>query len=95
MKFTSKKILKAYGLGNCSAPGGQNKGRSSPAEPGNRFSVVLKIHSPIITHKSDCGRSSLDLEDEHKVEAAFDVSWPRSEKELLRPELKCYCSKDD
>lgn len=36
------------------------------------FPVVLKIHSPDITHKSDVGGVALDLEDEHMVETAFD-----------------------
>jgi len=50
----------------------RNKGRSNQAQPGTGFPVVLKIHSPDITHKSDVGGVSLDLEDEHMVETAFD-----------------------
>jgi len=34
--------------------------------------VVLKIHSPDITHKSDVGGVALDLEDEHMVGTAYE-----------------------
>jgi len=36
------------------------------------FPVVLKIHSPDITHKSDVGGVRLNLQDETSVAAAFD-----------------------
>lgn len=37
------------------------------------FPVVMKIHSPDISHKTDCGGVALDLKDEQEVQHAFDT----------------------
>lgn len=71
-ELTSKKILKAYGLETTLPRIARTKEEAIKLSQETGFPVVLKIHSPDITHKSDVGGVVLDLEDEHMVETAFD-----------------------
>ncbi|MFZ5434464.1 MAG: GNAT family N-acetyltransferase [Calditrichota bacterium] len=84
LENTSKDLVEAYGI-TCTRP--------HPAATADEaiqiakrigFPVVLKIHSPQITHKTDVGGVVLDLADTGAVQAAFDriVSTARE----LRPD---------
>jgi len=68
----SKKLLEAYGI-----PTTFPEPAATPDEAGNiaakiGYPVVLKIHSPDITHKTDVGGVALDLKDEKEVRETFD-----------------------
>jgi acetyltransferase len=69
---TSKKILSAYGIPTSVPLIAQTKEEAVKLSQQIGYPVVLKIHSPDITHKTDVGGVVLDLEDAHMVETAFD-----------------------
>jgi len=69
---TSKKILTAYGIPTSVPLIAQTKEEAVKLSQQIGYPVVLKIHSPDITHKTDVGGVVLDLEDAHMVETAFD-----------------------
>jgi acetyltransferase len=71
-ELTSKKILQAYGLETTLPRLARSKEEAVKISQEIGFPVVLKIHSPDITHKSDVGGVALDLEDGHMVETAFE-----------------------
>jgi len=68
----SKKILDAYGIPTTLPRLARTKEEAVKLSREIGYPVVLKIHSPDITHKTDVGGVALDLEDDHMVEAAFD-----------------------
>ena len=68
----SKKFLQTYGI-----PVSETHVSKNPAAAANvaarlGFPVVLKIHSPDITYKSDCGGVILGLSTRDEVKAAFN-----------------------
>ncbi len=70
-KPLSKELLAAYGI-----PVTQPVAAATPEEAVRAagevgYPVVLKIHSPDITHKTDVGGVALDLADAEAVRAAF------------------------
>lgn len=68
----SKKILASYGIPSTLPRLARTKEEVIKISRGIGYPVVLKIHSPDITHKTDVGGVVLDLEDDHMVEAAYD-----------------------
>ncbi|MGB9893614.1 MAG: GNAT family N-acetyltransferase, partial [Candidatus Saccharicenans sp.] len=68
----SKKILEAYGLQTTIPHLARTREEAVALSRKVGYPVVLKIHSPDITHKTDVGGIALDLEDDHMVEAAYD-----------------------
>lgn len=69
---TSKKIIDAYGIPTTLPRLARTREEAVRLSREIGYPVVLKIHSPDITHKSDVGGVVLDLEDDHMVEAAYD-----------------------
>ncbi|MGB9906161.1 MAG: GNAT family N-acetyltransferase [Candidatus Saccharicenans sp.] len=69
---TSKKILYAYGIPTTLPRLATTREEAVRLSREIGYPVVLKIHSPDITHKTDVGGVVLDLEDDHMVEAAYD-----------------------
>ena len=69
---TSKKILDAYGIPTTLPRLARTKEEAVELSREIGYPVVLKIHSPDITHKTDVGGVALDLEEDYMVEAAFD-----------------------
>jgi len=68
---TSKKILATYGIPSTLPHLARTKEEAVKLAREIGYPVVLKIHSPDITHKTDVGGVVLDLEDDHMVEAAY------------------------
>ncbi|MGC8745071.1 MAG: GNAT family N-acetyltransferase [Candidatus Saccharicenans sp.] len=68
----SKQILAAYGIPVTRPLIAKTKDEAVKLSQEIGYPVVLKIHSPDITHKTDVGGVALDLEDDHMVEVAFD-----------------------
>lgn len=68
----SKKILDSYGIPTTIPRIARTKEEAARISREIGYPVVLKIHSPDITHKTDVGGVALDLEDDHMVEAAFE-----------------------
>ncbi|NPV83317.1 MAG: bifunctional acetate--CoA ligase family protein/GNAT family N-acetyltransferase [Candidatus Aminicenantes bacterium] len=69
---TSKKIIDAYGIPTTLPRLARTSEEAVKLSREIGYPVVLKIHSPDITHKTDVGGVVLDLEDDHMVEAAYD-----------------------
>ncbi|HKV24750.1 MAG TPA: bifunctional acetate--CoA ligase family protein/GNAT family N-acetyltransferase [Candidatus Acidoferrum sp.] len=70
-EFESKEILKLYGIPT--VPTFLAKSESEAAAQASQigFPVVLKLHSEIVTHKTDVGGVQLNLADEPAVRAAY------------------------
>lgn len=71
-EVVSKQLLATYGVAvTLPHPAGSADEAAALARQVG-FPVVLKVHSPRITHKSDVGGVVLGLENEDQVRAAFD-----------------------
>src|SRR3989337_2099750 len=68
----SKKILQAYGIPVTVAEIATNAGEAGAVASKVGFPVVLKIHSPDITHKSDVGGVKVNLKNSGDVKKAFN-----------------------
>jgi len=68
----SKILLEKYGIPSTTPHPAKTPDQAVTLASDIGYPVVLKIHSPDITHKTDVGGVALDLEDETMVRAAFD-----------------------
>jgi acetyltransferase len=68
----AKALLAAFGLPVPASVVATTKEEAVEAARGIGFPVVIKIHSPDITHKSDVGGVRLNLQNQDMVASAFD-----------------------
>ncbi|MGE5425315.1 MAG: GNAT family N-acetyltransferase [Syntrophothermus sp.] len=68
----SKRIIHAYGISTTLPELAHTAGEAAEIARKTGFPVVLKIQSPQISHKSDIGGVSLNLQNEVQVREAFD-----------------------
>ena len=68
----SKQILKTYGINTTMPVLAKDPEKAVKIANKTGYPVVLKIHSPDITHKSDFGGVKLNLRDDMQVRSAFD-----------------------
>jgi len=68
----SKTLLDAYGIPVTRPVVATSAEEAIQAARSLGFPVVLKIHSPDITHKTDVGGVLLDLQDDHAVRTGFE-----------------------
>ena len=68
----SKWLLEAYGIPTTRAIPARTSSEAVQIAAKIGYPVVLKIHSPDITHKSDVAGVALNLENEEMVRGAFD-----------------------
>jgi acetyltransferase len=68
----SKSLLSAYGIPTAEPVPARDVDDAVEAAERMGFPVVLKVHSPDITHKTDVGGVALDLHDPAAVRRAFD-----------------------
>lgn len=68
----SKSLVETYGISTTRPYPARTAADAVKAAERIGYPVVLKIHSPDITHKTDVGGVILDLEDADMVRAAFD-----------------------
>ena len=71
-EYESKKILRTYGIPVTMAEIATNADEAGAAASKVGFPVVLKIHSPDITHKSDVGGVKVNLKSSGEVKKAFN-----------------------
>jgi acetyltransferase len=69
----SKEILETYGITTTRPVFAPDAGEAVRVAEKMGYPVVLKIHSPDITHKSDVGGVQLNLSNEKQVRAAFET----------------------
>jgi acetyltransferase len=70
-EFESKSLLAAYGIPTVVTRVATDIAQAVQAADDIGYPVVLKLHSNILTHKTDVGGVALDLKDKDAVEAAF------------------------
>jgi len=68
----SKSLLETYGISTTRPYAAKTVSEAVRTAARLGYPVVLKVHSPEITHKTDVGGVMLDLEDEGMVRKAFD-----------------------
>ncbi len=68
----SKELIAAYGIATAQPRAAASADDAVRLAAATGYPVVLKIHSPDITHKTDVGGVALNLEDEAMVRGAFD-----------------------
>jgi len=68
----AKQLLADYGIPTAITCPAADAAAAVALAEGMGYPVVLKIHSPDITHKTDVGGVALDLNDADAVRAAFD-----------------------
>jgi acetyltransferase len=68
----SKSLLETYGISTTRPYAAKTASEAVRTAARLGYPVVLKVHSPEITHKTDVGGVMLDLEDEGMVRNAFD-----------------------
>ncbi len=68
----SKSLIEAYGISTTMPYPATTADEAVKLADDLGYPVVLKIHSPDITHKSDIGGVQLDLEDDGMVRSAFE-----------------------
>ncbi len=68
----SKLLIETYGIPTTTPHPAGTASEAAAVATSIGYPVVLKIHSPDITHKTDVGGVLLDLEDEEMVRTAFD-----------------------
>jgi acetyltransferase len=83
---TSKELIELYGIPTTRPYPAHSAAEAEQIARRIGFPVVLKIHSPDITHKTDVGGVALDLEDPAMVRAAFDRVL--SSARALRPDAR-------
>ncbi len=67
----AKKLLETYGIPVTETHIADEPAKAAKLAARIGFPVVMKIHSPDITHKSDCGGVVVNLKTKQEVEAAF------------------------
>ncbi|MBN1938104.1 MAG: bifunctional acetate--CoA ligase family protein/GNAT family N-acetyltransferase [Candidatus Aminicenantes bacterium] len=67
----SKSVLEAYGIPVTKPSAARTEDEAVRTADGMGYPVVLKVHSPDITHKTDVGGVVLDLADPGQVRAAY------------------------
>ncbi|MCF7955031.1 MAG: acetate--CoA ligase family protein, partial [Phycisphaerae bacterium] len=78
----AKEILEAYGFKTPKGSIATNPEQAVSIAHQIGFPVVMKIWSPDILHKSDCGGVKIGLNNEKEVEDAFDLMMYRIPKKL-------------
>jgi acetyltransferase len=68
----SKRLVAAYGIHTTTPLPAKTAAAAAAAATSLGYPVVLKIHSPDLTHKTDVGGVALDLQDAEMVRAAFE-----------------------
>ncbi len=68
----SKSLIEIYGIPTTRPQPAKTPAEAVSAAASIGYPVVLKIHSPDVSHKTDVGGVMLDLEDAEMVRAAFD-----------------------
>lgn len=68
----SKRLIEAYGIAVTRAIPARTSADAVRIAGETGYPVVLKVHSPDITHKSDAGGVALNLENDDMVRGAFD-----------------------
>ncbi|HTJ97853.1 MAG TPA: acetate--CoA ligase family protein, partial [Rhodocyclaceae bacterium] len=71
-EYEAKTLLHAFGLPVAETVIASSRDQAVAAAEKLGFPVVIKIHSPDITHKSDVGGVRLDLQNSAMVATAFD-----------------------
>jgi len=71
-EIESKRVLAAAGIATAIPEFATNADQAVKAAAGMGFPVVLKVHSPEVTHKSEVGGVALNLRNEAEVRDAFD-----------------------
>jgi acyl-CoA synthetase (NDP forming) len=71
-EIESKRVLAAAGIATAIPEFATNADQAVKAAAGIGFPVVLKVHSPEVTHKSEVGGVALNLRNEAEVRDAFD-----------------------
>jgi len=82
----SKSLLDSYGIHTVKPHPATTADEAAQIAARIGYPVVLKIHSPDITHKSDVGGVALDLENESMVRSAFERMLSRAR--LERPDAR-------
>ena len=72
-EFESKRILELYGIPTVPTRLAASEDQAAREAKGIGFPVVLKLHSEIVTHKTDVGGVHLNLANETEVRNAFRV----------------------
>ena len=91
-EMESKKLLASYGIPvSRTEPAKSADGAVSLAREMG-FPVVMKIHSPDISHKSDAKAVRLDIRNEEEVRRLSPGSWPIAWRTTRRPGWKVYRS---
>jgi acetyltransferase len=72
-QFESKRILRDYGIPTTPIEVAETAERAVAVAAGFGYPVVLKIHSPEISHKTEVGGVALNLQDAGEVRAEFDA----------------------
>lgn len=71
-EFESKVVLRAYGIPTTVEELAASADEAAKIASKIGFPVVLKIHSPNVTHKTDAGGVKVDLKEAQAVEQAFN-----------------------
>lgn len=71
-EYESKEVLRAYGIHTTVEELATSAEEAATIASKIGFPVVLKIHSPDVTHKTDAGGVKLDLKDAEAVKKAFN-----------------------
>jgi acetyltransferase len=69
---TSKSLIETYGIHTTTPHPARTAAEAAGIAARIGYPVVLKIHSPDITHKTDVGGVALDIQDGEMVRTAFD-----------------------
>jgi acetyltransferase len=85
-EIESKAILSSYGIPVNRTVMASNPRAAAEAAKGIGFPVVIKIHSPDISHKSDVDGVWLHLKSEREVTAAFEDITSRAK--MVKPEAR-------
>jgi acetyltransferase len=70
-EFESKQILQIYGIPTVPTRLAKNQGDAAAAAQVIGYPVVLKVHSEIVTHKTEVGGVHLNLKTEKEVREAY------------------------
>jgi len=84
----AKEILELYGIKSTRPRLAKNADEAVNLSEKIGYPVVMKIHSPQITHKSDAGGVALDLDCEESVRDAFDTMMKTVKKNVPKAKIE-------